>query len=300
VEGPIFIRMSNPRLKALLAIPSFSLARDVGKMLNDEPGTFEIAPVQSFAEAQKRFMAEFFDVVLVSLSVLDNTSRGLDQIRAALPDTSILVLTTSATPGEAVQAIRHGADDCLTLDRLSANSFRQTVLNVIHRKQLLKDISAGGCEDAATGLYNLDGFKSLAQRLFDSCRQPRSKVYIVTFRVHGTAQITLARIADALRATCRKSETLALPSVSRVALEEFALLASADSLADVQHLLRRCEETFDKCKPGEEERVPWAVEFGMAAFDPEYPASPAVVLERARQSWKTIRVESRPGGAKGK
>jgi len=280
--------MSNPHLKALLVIPSFSLARDVGKMLNDQDSTFEIAPVESFSEAQKRFTAEPFAVVLLSLSVLDNNFGGLAQIKAALPDASILVLTSGANSSEAIEAIRHGADDCIALNGHPPNGLRQTVFNAIHRKQLLKDISASGYEDSATGLYNFDGFKSMAQRLFDSCRKPCSRVYIVTFRIHGTAQPALSGIADALRATCRRSEILPSPSVSRVGVEEFALMASADSLADVQRLLQRCEETFRKCTPKDSVETPWSVEFGVAAYDPEYPASPAVVLERARQNWKAI------------
>src|SRR5436190_8630755 len=119
--------MSTPRLKALLVIPSFSLARDVGKMLNDQAGAFEIAPVESLSEAQKRFTAEHFDVVLLSLSVLDSKPGGLNRIKAALPEASILVLTSSSNPAEAVDAIRHGADDCIALEGLAANSLRQTV-----------------------------------------------------------------------------------------------------------------------------------------------------------------------------
>ena len=280
--------MSTPKLKALFVIPNFSVARDAGRMLNDQPGTFDIAPVQSFAEARKRFTTEPFDVVLLSPSVIESDWGGLGEIKAALPNATILVLTSRADQAEAVQAIRHGADDCVVLDDLPMHGLRQTVFNVIDRKELLRDICASGCEDSATGLYNLDGFKSMAQRLFDSCRPSRSRVYIVTFRVQGTDPITLAGLADALRATCRKSETLPSPSVSRVGVAEFALLASADSLAEVQHLLHRCEDTFRKFASKGSEESPWSADFGMAVYDPEYPASPAVVLERARQNWMAI------------
>ena len=280
--------MSTPRLKAMLVIPNFSVARDVGNKLNDQSATFDIAPVESLSAAQKRLAVERFDVVLLSLSVLDGKFAGLNEIKGSLPDSPVLVLISGADQAEAIQAIRHGADDCVVLDNVSGNSLRQTIFNVIHRKQLLKDISASGCEDSATGLYNLDGFKSMAQRLFDTCRQPRSKVYIVTFRVQGTSQAALTGIAEALRGTCRRSEIMPSPSVSRVGVEEFALLASADSLADVQHLLNRCEETFRRFTANEPAIAPSSVKFGMAAYDPEYPASPAVVLERARQNWKPI------------
>jgi PleD family two-component response regulator len=280
--------MSTPRLKAMLVIPNFSVARDVGKMLNDQSAAFDIAPVDSLSAAQKRSTEERFDVVLLSLSVLDGKFGGLSEIKASIPDAPILVLISRADQAEAVQAIRHGADDCIVLDDVSGNGLRQTIFNAIHRKQLLKDISASGCEDSVTGLCNLDGFKSMAQRLFDTCRQPRSKVYIVTFRVQGTSQTALTSIAEALRGTCRRSEIMPSPSVSRVGVEEFALLASADSLADVQHLLNRCEETFRRFTANESALAPSSVQFGMAAYDPEYPASPTVVLERARQNWKAI------------
>jgi PleD family two-component response regulator len=280
--------MANTRFKALLAIPNFSAARDVGTLLNSQGHAFDITPVQSLETAQHRCASESFDVVLLSLSVLDTKFAGLDDIAAALPNASILVLAFRGEQAEALQAIRHGADDCLMLDDFPMSAISQTVFNVIRRKQLLREIRTAGYEDAATGLYNLDGFKTMAQRLFDSCRQPRSKVYIVTIRVQGTEPNTLAGFAEALRATCRKSELMPAPSISRVDVEEFAVLASADSLGEVQQLLGRCEETFRKFKAKGTEELPWSVAFGMAAYDPEYPATPAVVLERARQNWQAI------------
>jgi PleD family two-component response regulator len=270
----------------MLVMPNFSHAREVGAMLNVEGHTFDITPVQALDVAQKRCTEEPFDVVLLSLSVLDSKFNGLNELANCLPQASILVLVSRSEQAEALQAIRHGADDCIVFDGFPMRGMTQTVLNVIHRKQLLQQIRNTGCEDATTGLYNLDGFTSMAQRLFNSCRQPRSKVYVVTFRVQGTEQNAITGFADALRATCRKAEIT--PSLCRVGLEEFALLASADSLVDVQHLLQRCEETFRKFKVNGSEGEPWSVEFGMAAYDPEYPATPAVVLERARQNWQPI------------
>ncbi len=280
--------MPDTRFKALLAIPNFSAARDVGAVLNGKGHTFDITPVQSLETAQSRCQSESFDVVLLSLSVLDNKFAGLEEIAATLPNASILVLASRGEQADALQAIRHGADDCLMVDDYPSQGICQTIFNVMHRKQLLRQIRTAGYEDVATGLYNLDGFKTMAQRAFDGCRQPRSKVYIVTFRVQGTEQHTLAGFAEALRATCRKSELMPAPSISRVDVQEFAVLASADSLGEVHQLLRRCEETFRKFKVKGAEEVPWSVEFGMAAYDPEYPATPAVVLERARQNWQAI------------
>jgi PleD family two-component response regulator len=276
------------RSKALLAIPNFSVDRDVGTLLNEQEHAFDISPVQSLEAVLERLASESFDVVLLSLSVLESSLNGLDEVKDAAPDAAILVLASRQEQSEALEAIRHGADDCIFLDDSPAHALRQTVFNVIHRKQLLREIVTAGYEDSTTGLYNLDGFKSMAQRLFDSCRQPRSKVYIVAFRVQGTAQNVLTGVTEALRATCRKSEIMPEPSLSRVGVEEFALLASADSLAEVQHLLRRCEETFQKHTPKNSDESPWSIEFGVAAYDPEYPATPAVVLERAQQNWQTF------------
>ncbi len=278
----------------MLVIPNFSQARDVGAMLNGQGHTFDITPVQSLDAARKRCIEESFDVVLLSLSVLNSKFDGLIELANSRPEASILVLASPSEQAEALQAIRHGADDCIVFDGYPLRGMTQTVMNVIHRKQLLQQIRTAGCEDATTGLYNLDGFNSVAQRLFNSCRQPRSKVYVVTFRVQGTGQNAIAGFAEALRATCRKAEVT--PSLSRVGLEEFALLAAADSLAEVHHLLRRCEETFRKFKLSEAGHEPWSIEFGMAAYDPEYPATPAVVLERARQNWRPV-VPAQPQAA---
>jgi len=277
--------MSKTRFKALLVIPNFSQARDVGTMLNVQGHTFDITPLQALNEAQKRCVEESFDVVLLSLSILDSKFDGLNAMTQSLPDASILVLASPSQQQEALQAIRHGADDCILFDGSPGRGITQTVMNVINRKQLLQQIRSAGCEDAVTGFYNLDGFMSMAQRLFNSCRQPKSKVYVVTFRVEGTDQNVIASFAEALRATCRKAEVT--PSLSRVGSEEFALLASADSLAEVQHLLHRSEETFRKFKMNGAEQ-PHSIQFGMAAYDPEYPATPAVVLERARQNLRPI------------
>jgi GGDEF domain-containing protein len=273
--------MAAPRLKALLIMPNFSLAGDIGKRLNDRSHTFDITHVQWVSAAEKHFGSEHFDVVLLSLSVLDHKFSALTVIQQALPAAPILVIASIGEQSEAVRAIQHGADDCIVVENLATQSLRQNVFNTIDRKRLLKDIQAGSYEDSITGLY--DGFESVAQRLFEACRRPRYKVYVISFQVQGAAASDLSNIADALRATCRKAETSPLPCVSRVSPEEFILLAPAGSLAAVHRLLNRSEENLRALAVKRREATPWSVASGMAAYDPEYPSSPTSVLECARK-----------------
>jgi PleD family two-component response regulator len=276
--------MSSTRLKALLVTPNLPLAGEVGKKLNDEGYKFEVTHAQWLASAQEHLASTQFDVLLLSLVALDGKYSSLAQLQDSLPNSTILVIASATEQADAVRAIQHGADDSLVINGLSGKMLRQIVFNAINRKQMLRDIQNAGCEDSATGLYTLEGFESLAQRLFDSCRQQRSRVYVLTVRIEGASQPVLAKIAESMRGVCRKSEILPSPSLSRVSEGEFALLVSADSFAEVQRLMQRIQETLQKMAGTSAEGSKWSIVFGMAAYDPEYPSTPACVLDRARQN----------------
>jgi PleD family two-component response regulator len=275
--------MSTARPKALLVMPTFSIAGEIGKRLNDPSYTFDILHVPSLPAALKRCESEAFDVVFLSLSELDNSFRGLSEIQNLLPDAPLLIVASKTDQVEALRAIQKGADDCILID-VPSQGIRQTAINAIERKRFLKEIRSSGCEDSVTNVYNLDGFESAAQRLFRSCRKSLSKVYLLLFRVQGAPGSRLTNIAEALRNACTKGHA-ASACVSRVSPEEFAILTPADSLAEARGLFSHAEETLGTLMDKEHEAA-WSVVFGLAAYDPEYPSSPESVLERARQDVK--------------
>ena len=95
--------------------------------------TFQVTCAQSAAEAEDLLRGQF-DLVLLDLYRLDAASLGiLLRICALVPMSPVIVLTDKENPDEAMIAVRSGAHDCLSRERLSADDLIRACSYAIER-----------------------------------------------------------------------------------------------------------------------------------------------------------------------
>lgn len=111
----------------------------IGHMLTDYRGErrFTISKATWLEEAVAKLREKHFDVALLDLDLPD--TKGMETIsllQKADPLLPILVFTGLDKEGTAVQAVQHGAQDCLIKGKVEAGLLRRALLYAIERKHL--------------------------------------------------------------------------------------------------------------------------------------------------------------------
>jgi len=136
--------MQSGPIRVLLVEDNIPYAQLLQDHLAHAHGRFDVAHVESMAEAIRRLQHGDFDAVLLDLSLPD--SRGLATVEQAtklgarLP---IIVLTGLNDEAMATEAVRKGAQDFLLKDqRLDGPTLARTIRYAIERKRLETDLMA--------------------------------------------------------------------------------------------------------------------------------------------------------------
>ncbi|MBI4472394.1 MAG: GGDEF domain-containing protein [Acidobacteria bacterium] len=251
--------------------PSFSTAKMLEERLNDPEQSFQVVHVQWLSGALDRLGSERFDAVMLSLSVIDaKSSASFQSIANLAPELPILTIASINEQAEAFHTVQLGADECVFIENLPKQSVCKMVSNAITRKQMLSEIRAAELEDAATGFYSRTGLESAAQQYFSTCRRTGAKLLVIVAGIDGATETTMQQFADAIRKASREFQTLPPPCLARIGTEEFAVLVVQDSPARLEAFMERVEQQG-------------SVEWGTATYDAEYPTSPAILIDRAKQ-----------------
>lgn len=102
---------------------------------------FHLSWVDSLRSGLKKLEEEHYDAILEDLSLPD--ARGLDgfySLRAIVPMTPILVLTSLDDETTAVRAVHAGAQDYLVKGQLSSNLLARAIRYAIERFQILESL----------------------------------------------------------------------------------------------------------------------------------------------------------------
>lgn len=99
-------------------------------------GGFQFTHVQCWAEAATHLQSQFFDVLLLDLSLPDSTGRDtFVRARAAAPNLPIVVLTSVADEAVGLEAVRHGIQDYLIKGQAYGRQTARAIHYAIERKQ---------------------------------------------------------------------------------------------------------------------------------------------------------------------
>ena len=196
----------------------------------DVPVHIEV--VGDLRQAVERLTQRSFDVILLDLSLPD--AHGLEALHRVLthaPEIAIVVLTGRDDRNMALQAVRNGAQDYLTKERMNTEVLLRAVRYAMERHRLLAAIRDLSLKDPLTGLFNRRGFFMLADRQLKLATRTRCRLALFYLDVDGLKKINdrlghcagdraIKEAADIIRQTFRTSDISA-----RIGGDEFAVLA---------------------------------------------------------------------------
>jgi two-component system cell cycle response regulator len=219
-----------------------------GLLGNDDSSQFQIAHVAGLELAAERLSSEPADVLLLELGAGQRQGRIFVQAaRAAAPDTPMVILAESEDESLAIEALRQGAQDFLTKDKLDRAVLVRALRYSIERHRLQMNLQNLSLIDDLTGLHNRRGFMALAEQHLRMI-QRKGAALIVYLDLddlklindsHGHLEGNRALIvtANVLRACFRQSDILA-----RLGGDEFCVLmtdAAQDSDLQVRKRLQQ-------------------------------------------------------------
>jgi len=203
------------------------LAKSGAEQPTGQP-SFDVVSANSLSAGLERLSEGGFDLVLLDLSLPD--SQGLDTlagVRAHGQHVPVVVLTWSGDEGLAVEALQLGAQDYIVKGQLDSQAVVRAIRYAIERHRLLQNQSL---TDDLTGLYNLRGFRNLAEQHWKAaCRSGNDFLLLYAdlddlkpvndHFGHAAGSALICRAAEIMRRTFRTSDI-----VARVGGDEFVAL----------------------------------------------------------------------------
>jgi diguanylate cyclase (GGDEF)-like protein len=206
-------------------------ARLIEEMLLEHPvAPFELTCVNRLSDGLQHLALEKTKLVLLDLSLPD--SDGLDtfaQVFAHSPNVPIIVLTGNDDTSVALAAVKTGAQDYLTKNKLDGELLVRSMHYSIERKRYQEELEHQANYDALTGLPNRNLLLDRLQQALSAQRniRPIAVAFIDLDHFknvndslgHGAGDKLLTQVAERLQSTLRDGDT-----VARLGGDEFVLV----------------------------------------------------------------------------
>jgi diguanylate cyclase (GGDEF)-like protein len=212
----------------------------------------KIAQAEDLAAALRRLDENGADIILTDLDLPD--CRGLnvvDRLRDKATDLPIIVLAGPSEEELMLEAVKSGAQDYLVKGRIDEDRLVRSILYLLERSSLIRELEEISISDGLTGLYNKRGFLALAQKYLGLAARFDNILWLVYIEMDNLESISerlgaeegdnaLQDMADILRRTFRESDVIA-----RIGDGAFAVIAVNEVEANSKHMLARVRENVE-------------------------------------------------------
>ena len=271
-------------------------------LAGNEADPYEVEHVTRVADAVARLRESPFTLIVLDLSLPD--SNGMDTLRSiqqAADSTPVVVLTGQTDLEAAADAIRLGAQDCLTKGIVSGELLVRAVRHAVVRRQALDAAHARALTDELTGLANRRGLFAHGEPLLKSAARlgtPLSVLYIDLndFKTindtlgHAAGDEALRTVARLLRETFRETDLLA-----RVGGDEFVVVAVGASAEQSEHAVQRLIDGAAEFNVRPECRSRLNFSIGRLAFDlSRHPSLESLLTEADARMYQQKQLSKKP------
>jgi diguanylate cyclase (GGDEF)-like protein len=258
---------------------------------------FIVSKAASGEEALEKLMEETFALVITDIKMPGITGLELQQkIKKQYPDTQVVIITSHASLGTAISAMRHGAYDYLfkpfgDLDLISASAKRavEKVRLTRENRELLVKLKKNNeelekanrtlknmaCRDGLTGLYNHRYFQDILFHEVFRADRNNEQFSLVFFDLDNFKQYNdvnghlegdklLRKLGQILKKAVRRSDV-----VARYGGEEFVIVLPSTPKKNayvVGEKLRRYIETYPFDGRESQPKGKVTVSIGIATF----------------------------------
>jgi signal transduction histidine kinase len=134
--------MTDP-IRLLMVEDDQELIEQSTRALQESPtAKYFVEQVNTVADAAERLRQDSFDVLLLSLKMIETEGlQSVAEIRLQAADLPIVVLTNTDDKDTAHRLLEHGAQDCLITFSMTAESLNRTIDHAIHRQHSVSDIA---------------------------------------------------------------------------------------------------------------------------------------------------------------
>jgi diguanylate cyclase (GGDEF)-like protein len=260
-----------PRVNILLVEDNPGDARLFQVLARASEFPFEVVHRETLAGALDVLADCASELVLLDLNLPD--ARGLEgvrKIRAAVPETPLIVLTGFDDETLAVESLKEGAQDYLVKGNIGSNSLRRALRYAMERQRVQLELSNLSLVDDLTGLYNRKGFIALGKHRI-KLAQRNTEPFLIGFIDldglkpindtfgHSEGNHALVDAANVLRDSFRQSDI-----ISRLGGDEFAVFVADADESSIPIVKNRIQLKVDACnaEPGRQYSLSFSV--GMA------------------------------------
>jgi two-component system cell cycle response regulator len=243
-------------------------------------GSIDVEAVGDVRTALARLTASQFHAILLDLALPDaHGLEALQLVRTQAPEIPVVVLTGRDDQSVAIEAVRYGAQDYLTKERLEGDVLLRALRYAIERHRLLAAIQDLSIKDQLTGLYNRRGFFTLAEQQLNLAARKAHRLALLYADIDGLKQINdrlghrggdcaIHETAELLRDVFRLSDVCA-----RMAGDEFVVLA-VDVGLDADVVIRqRMRERLATRNAAPDRGFVLSLSVGVTLYHPPAPAT---------------------------
>ena len=227
--------MSEHPMKILLIEDDRAYARLIREMLVKAGAELSLDVADRLSAGLERLEDDGVDVVLLDLGLPD--SQGLEtlaHVRAAAPETAVVVTTGLDDDALAAEAVREGAQDYLVKGQVDCNLLVRSMCYAIERKRAEETIRHLAYHDGVTGLPNRALFDDRFDQALAHAERDRRRLALLLVDLdnfkevndtlgHKMGDRVLRGFGQRLSAALRKTDT-----VARWGGDEFVILAEIE------------------------------------------------------------------------
>ncbi len=254
------------------------------------PNEFEITAVDGMSEAKERIDRERIHVILLDVSLPDNSSlETVSTVRGHAPHIPMVILSGARNETLALHALQEGAQDYIGKEDLVADRLIHVIRYAIERHRLMVELRAMSLRDEHTRAYNKKGFAMVGAPAFQLAERLRSSISVVFVTLNNRRQIdesmghhvgnyALIETANILRETFRTSDI-----IGQISGDTFVILLIGSTGREEDELISQLQSKVELRKTAGKWLYPISLSVTAVHYDPQHPRTLEELLDRDLQ-----------------